>query len=200
MRRAWLASALMAGLCAAGCDRSGDAIAPAPPEPSSASPTASVVGPALATPASRPTEVYLFVDGKTVKFPPAIATVLPTEPLELVLHTDDPPEALSAKYEGNRIYLPLKIGPIPLAELAGSEVPIRAASLDRRDTPDGIFLDGDRRHLQPYDVRIGFWANGKDSVMISISGHFVQFATRDEAPPKVVHLEGVFASELKGKK
>ena len=111
-----------------------------------------------------------------------------------------PPEALSAKYEGNRIYLPLKAGMMTFDQLVNGEIPIRSATLEHRDVPDGIFLDGDRRQLQPYDVRIGFAANGKDSLMISISGQFVQFSTQAEGPRKVVYVQGVFAADLKRRK
>lgn len=199
MQRAWLAAVIVAGMAVVGCDRPAKTPA-APPNASTAGTDPDV--PAAATqPTSRPTQAYLYIDGKAVKFPPAIIAVVMLEPhLELLLHTDDPPEALSAKYEGNRFYLPIKAGPISFDELTGSEIPIRAASLERQDTPNGIFLDGDRWQLQPYDVRIAFAANGRDSLMISISGQFVQHSTTSMGPPKVVQVEGVMAAELKRKK
>ena len=57
-----------------------------------------------------------------------------------------------------------------------------------------------RQQQIPLWVTIGFAANGKDSLMISISGQFVQFSTQAEGPRKVVYVQGVFAADLKRRK
>jgi hypothetical protein len=194
MRRAWLGALLAIGL-AAGCERAGDSPIP----PAEAEQQAAPAAPAGQA-AFLPSQTDLYIDGKAARFPLTIAYIVHTEPhLDLLLFTDDPPEALSARYGGNRIYLSVSAGPIRLDDLP-YEVAIRAASLDRRDIPDGIFLDRDRRQLQPYDVRIAFARNSRESLMISINGHFLQFSPWENQAPTLVHVEGCFVAELKARR
>jgi len=160
------------------------------------------LGPAT-RPTSRPTKSVLMIDGKELEFPAARMVLQQAQPtVDVLLFSDDPPIALTATYSGNRYYFDLKLDIDDLEKLAASDMHWKAASIERVDAPDGIFLDGDRRLLQPYDLEVMFNKVG-EMYSIDVAGQFLLFAAKDEqGPPKTVMVRGKLVAELevKGKK
>ena len=60
------------------------------------------------------------------------------------------------------------------AELSQAQFHYRAASASPADTPNGIFLDGDRVHYQPFDMQVFFGKDGGQFVA-EIAGEFLFF-------------------------
>jgi len=57
--------------------------------------------------------------------------------------------------------------------------------------PDGIFLDGDKRMLQPYDLSRGVQPDRK-CLYDRIGGQFLLFQNKEEATaPKTVLVRGI---------
>jgi hypothetical protein len=196
MSRSWVMLVLL--MVASGCDR------PKPQAKGESTTTVrphSVIDPTPATlPASRPTVSKIVIDGKEYSFPAARLVLQQSEPtVDLLLFSDDPPDALSSTYAGNRYYFELKLDIDDLAKLAASDMHWKAASIERVDAPDGIFLDGDKRLLQPYDLRVAFSQTGK-VYTIEIGGEFLLFGNKEEASaPKTVLVRGTLMAELEKK-
>ena len=158
----------------------------------------SVIDPTPATlPSTRPTVSKIMIDGREFTFPTARLVLQQSEPaVDLLLFSDDPPDALSATYAGNRYYFELKLDIDDLEKLAASDMHWKAASIERADAPDGIFLDGDKRMLQPYDIRVTFNQTGR-VYTIEIGGQFLLFQNKEEATaPKMVLVRGTLMAEL----
>jgi len=119
--------------------------------------------------------------------------------VDVLLFSDDPPDALSATYAGNRYYFELKLDIDDLEKLSASDMHWKAGSIERIDAPDGIFLDGDKRMLQPYVLNVGFSQTGK-VYTIDIGGEFLLFNSKEEATaPKTVLVRGTLMAELEKK-
>jgi hypothetical protein len=151
-------------------------------------------------PATRPTASKITIDGREFTFPAARLVLQASEPtVDLLLFSDDPPDALSASYTGHRYYFELKLDIDDLQKLAASDMEWKAASIERVDAPDGIFLDGDKRLLQPYRLRVAFSQTGK-VYTIELGGDFLLFQNKEEATaPKTVRVHGILMAELEKK-
>lgn len=151
-------------------------------------------------PATRPTSSVLVIDGKEYKFPAARLHLVQQQPqVELLLFSDDPAEALKPHYDGNRYYFAIKLDIDNLTHLAHTDYRAKALSMERTDSPYGIFLDGDRYLLQPYEWRVEFVDNGA-GFNIGLQGQFIRFDLRDDGPiGKMVQVFGVLPVELEGK-
>ncbi len=151
-------------------------------------------------PATRPVVSKIFIDGREFVFPAARLVLQQAEPsVDLLLFSDDPPDALSTTYAGNRYYFELKLDIDDLEKLAASDMHWKAASIERADAPDGVFLDGDKRMLQPYNLRVAFSQTGK-VYTIEIGGEFLMFNSKEEATaPKTVQVRGILMAELEKK-
>jgi hypothetical protein len=151
-------------------------------------------------PATRPTISKIMIDGREFSFPAARLVLQQSEPtVDLLLFSDDPPDALSATYAGHRYYFELKLEIDDLAKLAASDMHWKAASIERVDAPDGIFLEGDKRLLQPYDLRVAFSQTG-NIYTIELGGQFLLFNAKEEATaPKTVLVRGTLMAELEKK-
>ncbi|HEV8293686.1 MAG TPA: hypothetical protein VGP94_17255 [Tepidisphaeraceae bacterium] len=197
MARIWIMLVLMIALSA--CDR---------PKPQAKGESTTTVRPHFVIdtnpsnlPATRPTVSKVMIDGREFTFPPARLVLQQSEPtVDLLLFSDDPPDALSATYAGNRYYFELKLDIDDLQKLAASDMHWKAASIERVAAPDGIFLDGDKRLLQPYDLRVAFSQTGK-VYTIELGGWFLLFQNKEEATaPKTVQVRGTLMAELETKK
>jgi hypothetical protein len=139
--------------------------------------TAPASRPALAAttePAKRAS--YMYVGGARVEFPEAKLIVRKEgDKLSAFLVSNDPPEVINPTYQGNRYYFEMTLDAVDdLKNIAQAEFRYRAASGESQDTPNGIFLDGDRQHLQPYDIRVVFDKEG-DHLVADIQGQFIYF-------------------------
>jgi hypothetical protein len=151
-------------------------------------------------PVTRPAVSKISIDGREYSFPAARLVLQQSEPtVDLLLFSDDPPDALSASYAGHRYYFELKLEIDDLAKLAASDMHWKAASIERVDAPDGIFLEGDKRMLQPYNLRVAFSQTG-NVYTIELGGQFLMFNSKDEATaPKTVAVRGTLMAELERK-
>jgi hypothetical protein len=91
------------------------------------------------------------------------------------LSSNDGAEVLKPDYQGNRYYFEMALETLddpknlPLADYR-----YKAASAEPVDSPNGIFIDGDRQHLQPYDIEVTFDREG-DKIVAQIRGQFIYF-------------------------
>jgi hypothetical protein len=148
-------------------------------------------------PTSRPTSSTLTIGGVEFKFPAARVAVQQTEPqLSLLLFSDEPRAALAKDYAGNRYHLELNLD-VPDANLfTSAEYTQKAASLAIQESPFGIFVDGDKRQLQPYDIRVFVQKQGED-IMLHLQGEFLSFDPRNEREtPSRTRVEGVLNTRL----
>ena len=196
MARTGITLVLVMMLC--GCDR---------PKPSAKGESTTTVRPHYVIdtnpstlPATRPVVSKIFIDGREFVFPAARLVLQQAEPsVDLLLFSDDPPDALSTTYAGNRYYFELKLDIDDLEKLAASDMQWKAGSMERIDAPDGIFLDGDKRMLQPYNLRVAFSQTGK-VYTIEIGGEFLMFNSKEEATaPRTVQVRGTLMAELEKK-
>jgi len=89
------------------------------------------------------------INNVLVEFPEAKLLVRKEgDKLSACLVSNDPPEVLSPNYQGNRYYFEMTLDAVDdIKNLADAEFRYKAPTAESQDTPNGIFLDGDRQHL-----------------------------------------------------
>ncbi len=181
-----------------GCDRepSGNNSAAKPDDRSGQSPPS-----IAAAPTSRPTTSRMTISDREYLFPASRLLLERGDGnLVVLLFSDDARAALAANYRGNRYHLRFQLDTADPAKIGGRDCVIRAPSQERIDSPDGIFLEGDRRQLQPHDVHVQFTRAG-DDLQVELSGTFLMFGGRDEkSAPVPVPVQGSLVAELEGLK
>ncbi len=195
----WITPLLGGLLCLGGCDDAGKpsriSVSTATTRPSAtqtSATTAPTTGPTTALSAS-----VMLVNGQTFEFPRARLRSA-SRAQTLMLFTDDPKQAISDNYHLNSYYFDLKIDGGAIDQLkAGTAIHFKASSMTERvDTMHGIFLDGGRSHLQPFDVYVALQETG-DVVTARVWGQFLLFNTRDTtAPPQMVMVNGILSAPL----
>jgi hypothetical protein len=131
--------------------------------------------------------------GAAVKFPRARLKLTSKGESHLValLYSDDPKEALKANWQGDRYYfrMPLQISD-PKA-IDGQPYRMAVGVDDSDETSNGVFLRGDRTHLEPIDLSVRFEQQGAQ-VVVYIGGLFKQQDTTDvNVEPRWFHLQGI---------
>ncbi|HEX3357887.1 MAG TPA: hypothetical protein VHS31_13025 [Tepidisphaeraceae bacterium] len=149
------------------------------------SPTTQPTAPILAdaattTPVNTPpvqpviAETVFQVDGVLYHFPRA-RVHLDQNANTAVLYSDDPKSAIEPGYVGNSFYLVIPLDKAKPLQLDHYQWDYRSGSgSERRDSTDGIFLNGQRYHLQPQDVHVAFLGNGP-AVKFWLWGQFEKF-------------------------
>lgn len=140
--------------------------------------------------------------GPSRQFPPARLrlTTSGEEPVAVMLYSDDPKEAINKGWQGDRYYFQLSLSQAnDIHSLDGAEWWYQASSADREESPNGIFLKGDRYRLEPTNVVIHF--EGKAPRMkIGIKGYFLQTDTEDPtATARKVLVRGVLMPKVEVK-
>jgi hypothetical protein len=150
-----------------------------------------------AAPTTAPVTSQLQIGNQTISFPRARLMLMQSQPdLALLLFSDDPRDALKADYSGNRYYFEIQLDIDDVARIAAADWHFKAPSIERADSPTGIFLDGDRKQLQPYDVDIVFGRMGSQ-ITLTLSGQFLMFQNRDQVIiPRSVSVQGVLVADL----
>lgn len=191
-----VAAALAVCAAAAGCDPAADepspstapsaAVQPAPPE--TAPPSAHAAAPTTA-PARGP--VVLVIEGQPVEFPPARLVVeTRNDRTVALLMSDDPREAINDDYTGNSYYVEVQFEE-EVDTLRDRVWHYQATSAERLDSPTGIFLQGNRRELQPFDLKVHFEHNPRDpnapaggeaGDVVWISGTFYEYEAQPVGP------------------
>ena len=171
-----------------------DATATRPAPPAATLPADPVLvaapDPAVATeaepaePLPQPVLTFLMIDGLGADFPPT----------RLLLHGaggdggkvraelfSDLPKSAIKDYDGNELYLEMDLSAASAAAGAtgpdrvdGATWRFKSTSSERAESANGIFLNGQRRHLQPEDVLIKFERRGGQLVAL-VMGQFRAF-------------------------
>lgn len=177
--RVWVA--LMTICLIVGCDR--------PTAEVAGSPATAQATPKHSAPASLPTAIFLEIDGKQYPFPPVSLIFHAEDGKQLVeMVTNDPPEAGQEDYEGNSMFLSMLMDASADESLAGARWDYQASNTELNETGIGIFLHGEHKALQPYDV-LAELKNGDSPITVSITGTFLLFDEQDEkSPPRKVEI------------
>lgn len=179
------------GLLLAGCDDPSSTTGPATPATQPSQAAAPATQPARTTtgehlPTARPaafvSSFRIFEHqtpndfGMLYEFPHA-RLHLKRDENSVVLYTDDPGTAIKPSYSGNSYYLVVPLSKSDPEKLDGYIWHYQAPSIDEHpDSGEGVFLDGQRYHLQPSDVTIAFKGAGRQ-LKVAVIGQFVKFDT-----------------------
>jgi hypothetical protein len=196
-------STIVLGAVLLGCDRSqtaGPATQPSGNPQTSAAKIPPATAPATGPVARAPSIVLL--DQKPLTFPPAIVQLRTRDgQMMAILMSDDPKDAIDDNYHGNSFYIEMPLDITDQKDLANYVYRYTAPSTDRTDSPNGIFLDGNRIQLEPSRIQVGFTAGEDGSMAVMLSGDFQRFETRDDnASPNVVHVMAKLDALVKNKK
>ena len=197
-RAYWPLVALLAILWIAGCDDRPQSSAKAGPRPNpTTAPVATQPSDDDAAAAStQPTTQQAFselkIDGNSVRFPAARLRVSKSNDHVVArLYTDDPKAALKDDYQGNGFDLVMRLDTIREPnEIYMAAWQFKARSREYVESPYGIFLEGIKYQLQPFDVSAKF-VGDMLLVRIELDGQFLQFDQSDPAAPaKTVYVKG----------
>lgn len=180
----------------AGCDSRQGGIVKANPQtapttlPATTQPhafAAAATEPAATQPASQ-----LTIDGLSYPFPAARLRVSKQGRRVVArLYSDDPKAALSDDYKGNSYDLIMDLDDISEPQQVYTSVwQFKARSREYTDSSHGIFLEGIRFQLEPYNVTARFLGDML-LVRVDLEGEFMQFDQVDaSAAPKSVFVKG----------
>lgn len=195
--------ATLASLWAGGCDRGGDEPerpAPAADAGPSTVPTdaiAATTAPTTSTSLETPAD-FLTIGNRIVQFPPARLRMDADRDSgkSTVLLYSAKPQNRAEDETGNSFYFELELDIDDLSRLEEASWHYKAPSGERQESPVGIFLDGMRRQLQPYEVLIEF-ENRQPPFIVHLNGHFLSFDTRDDhADPERVFVSGKLEASI----
>ncbi|HWE01190.1 MAG TPA: hypothetical protein VG326_02180 [Tepidisphaeraceae bacterium] len=120
-----------------------------------------------------------------------------------VLYSDDPKAAIKPTYGGNSYYMVIPLDKDQPLRLDGYQWQFKSGSIDdHRDSADGIFIDGQRYHLQASDVTVAFQGQGQE-VKVAVIGQFSKFDTMaNQAQPigSAVFLKGIVVAKVDSEK
>ncbi len=193
---------ILAALCILGCD---PRVGIAPPPPATAPATAPAAAPSEDDPARlvRPATTQsampaaMEIDGNDYDFPP-ITMLLhqQNDQILALLTTVDPPNATDPDYKGNTVYLEFPLQIPATRTLAGAWWEYLAPNADRdEDEIRGIYLQGRKFCLQPYEVRAEV-VGDISPVVVRLSGTFMMFDDQSEQG-RPVKLDATFTTAVK---
>jgi len=138
--------------------------------------------------------------GTPRQFPPARLRLRGggDEPVTALLFSDDPKGAIDKNWAGDRYYFEMKLPAADLMRLDGIQwaYQIPSAQADREESPNGIYLQGDRYHLEPANVLVRFEGRAPN-MTVWMGGIFLQYDSQDPgAPPKQVLVRGVLVPKV----
>src|SRR6478609_2753396 len=184
MNRKWLII-LLAGFAAGGCDRRAQqAATQTAPSTQPAEVVAPETQPAdpqdLAAIEARNTITqtggvsFFVMDGSTTRihdFPRArLRLTKDGEKYAAVLYSDDPKTAINPDYSGNSFYLQMTLDIDDPQKLSGADWQFISDSSEQREPGDGLFLDGNRVHLQPSETGATFSNANSKTVQVRVYG------------------------------
>ena len=165
-----------------GCDRSPVAT----PNPSTAPASDATLAaqattqPAIEPASTQPRAASMLIDARLVQFPPARLVLKTRGNVHALLFSDDPPDAIRDDYAGNSFYLDMPLDIDAPDQLATTRWIYKAPTSERSDTVSGIYLDGRKKHLQPFDVVAEFDHEPGRAVKVYLSGQFLLFGADDD--------------------
>jgi hypothetical protein len=187
--RRWLIAGALGTFCAAGlwsgCDKADAKKAivlnpttrqGAPTPVRTTAPATTQPNPAATQAANQKPQSFMMINGVWVDFSQA-KLILKREDsrVHAFLSSDDGAEVLKPDYQGNRYYFEMALDTLDDPKnLTLAEYRYKAATIEPIDSPNGIFIDGDRQHLQPYDIEVTFDKDG-EKIVAQIRGQFLYF-------------------------
>jgi hypothetical protein len=184
-------SYLLLAIILVGCDQRPKAPQAAPstkPVATSAKPT-TMPATTMTSTRAEPAPSVIVIDNQRIEFPPAKLNLeVRDDKVHALLMSDDPPSAFSQNYTGNSFYIEMSIDDVDdVANVPGAMVQYQAPqSTEPEDTPDGIFLEGGKKQLQPQQVKVEFESAGAGKMAVRITGTFSMFDTQDDSIPSRV--------------
>ncbi len=125
-------------------------------------------------PATRPAASHIVIDRQPHEFPAArLQLIRRDDQTFATLFSDDPREALRPDFSGNSFYLEMTLDAMP-PDLSADGWAHKSLTSERQDTVNGIFLNGTRVHLQPFDVRVEFEGD-LSGMTVHLDGYFFAF-------------------------
>lgn len=143
-------------------------------------------------PTTQPDASHLTIGSQVWKFPPARLRVTKSGDHVIArLYSNDPRSAINDDYKGNSYDLTMNLDGIRQPQqIYTAQWQHHARSREFVDSPSGIFLEGVKYQLQPFDVSAHFLGDML-LVRVDIRGEFLQFDSADpSAPPKSVMVQG----------
>lgn len=131
---------------------------------------------------TQPANAFLTINGRVMEFPPARLRLTKTdEGVTALLYTDDPPGANRPGYTGNAFFFEFPLRLADPEQIVGEEYWYKSDDSAPSESPNGVFLEGMRYHLQPQDLVIKFDGEGR-KVMAQVAGRFLVVRTREQGP------------------
>jgi hypothetical protein len=165
---------------------------------------------------TKPTLVEMMIGEEVLTFPPTKLIIHTPEAgsktISVELYSDLPKSALR-DYEGNELYLEMKLDAAAAPEkgetaarLEGATWRFKSSSSGKSSSPNGIFLHGQSQHLQPFDVFVKFArvpdaaGKGPDQLHAQIMGQFRAYqANTPEALAPFMPVRGSLPVEIEKK-
>jgi hypothetical protein len=152
-------------------------------EPPSASPVPATQPAAQAAPPSTaPLASSLLIDGQTDLFGPAMLRLTKTDnKIEARLYSNEPTGVLSGKETVDSYDFDMILPDISDPSQIGQAIwTFKSPSSQQEDSPYGIFLNQQKKVLQPMDVSVQFSGQAPD-VRVIIQGMFWMFPTNQDS-------------------
>jgi len=106
-----------------------------------------------------------------------------------LLFSDDPPQAIKDDYAGNSFYLQMVLDIADVKDLPTAVWVHKSRSSEYQDSPYGIYLNGRKIQIQPYDARATFTV--ADSTTVHLSGQCLLWNSADSTGlPQMVLVSG----------
>lgn len=146
-------------------------------------------------PATEPSASLLKINGAPQWFPPAcLRLTAKAGKVTARLYSDDPRDVLTGKETVDSFDLMMVLPDISdPADIQKTEWVDRALSMEKQNTPYGIFLNSQHDVLQPFDVAVLFQGESPH-VKVVVQGTFGLFHITDQTPhpaPVPVQVVGV---------
>ena len=130
------------------------------------------------------------INGRLVMFP-AAKLKLEDDGSRVIalLYSDDPPQAIKDDYDGNSFYLQMVLDIADVKDLPTAVWVQRAKTSEYQDSPYGIYLNGRKVQIQPYDARATFTVT--EPTTVHLSGQFLLWNSADSTGlPQMVLIAG----------
>ncbi len=130
--------------------------------------------------ATQPTASFMRINGRLLEFPPVrLKLEKDDQTLTVLLFSDDPPQAIKDNYTGNSFYLQMPLAIANPEDLDLTTWRHQARSQERLDTPFGIYLNGRKIQLQPYNVSATFTPTDHQLTLVHLTGQFLLWNNAD---------------------
>ena len=117
-----------------------------------------------------------------------------------MLFSDDPKEAINSNWAGDRYYFEMRVRANGVQNLDGAQWWHQHSPSEQEDASDGVFLKGDRYHLEPLNVVVQFDGRPGKDLRVRISGQFLQHDTTDPTvKPRLVMVQGLLEPKVETK-